>query len=50
MTDGSPSPGFGEDTGVPRWVKVFVVLFLLLVLLVVVALLAGGHGPGVHTP
>lgn len=43
-------PDDDGDTGGPRWVKVFVVLFLLLILLVVVALLAGGHGPGVHTP
>lgn len=43
-------PDVDGATGGPPWVKVFVVLSLLLVLLVVVALLVGGHGPGVHTP
>jgi hypothetical protein len=41
----------GAAQGMPRWVKVFVVLGVLLLLSVIVALLAGGeHGPGRHGP
>ena len=40
----------GSTTGVPRWVKVFVLVAVATALLgVVVMLLAGGeHGPGRH--
>jgi hypothetical protein len=40
----------GPSTGVPRWVKVFVVVAVALAVLgVVVMLLVGGdHGPGRH--
>lgn len=48
MTDNRP--GFDEDTGTPRWVKVFAALFILLLLLVVIMILTGGHGPGIHAP
>lgn len=50
MTDDPSTPDANGGAGTPRWVKVFVILFVLLVLLVVVVLLTGGHGPGVHTP
>lgn len=50
MTDDPPSLDSNGDTGTPRWVKVFVIIFILLVLLVVVVMLTGGHGLGVHTP
>ncbi|MDQ3412220.1 MAG: hypothetical protein M3509_08890 [Chloroflexota bacterium] len=49
MADLPPYPDAGDDTGTPRWVKVFGVLALVLILLVVVFLVAGG-GPGGHTP
>jgi len=37
-------------TGMPRWVKVFVIIGLLLIALLVSSLLigGGGHGPGRH--
>lgn len=39
----------GEDEGMPRWVKVFVVVgAVLLVLLVVLLVAKGEHGPGRH--
>jgi hypothetical protein len=41
----------GLTTGMPRWVKVFLIIMMLLVLVLVVSLLAGvRHGPGLHTP
>ncbi len=45
-------PDANDDTGTPRWVKVFGIIALVLVLLFVVLLLAGGgsHGPARHTP
>ncbi|MEX2459339.1 MAG: hypothetical protein WD770_10190 [Actinomycetota bacterium] len=46
-------PG-GEDrstTGMPRWVKVFLIVAILAAVAVVVALVAGvEHGPGLHGP
>ena len=39
--------------GMPRWVKVFVLIVILLILLVVVLKLTGiggDHGPGRHAP
>jgi hypothetical protein len=44
-----------DDTGTPRWVKVFGILALVVVLLFAVLLLARGpggrgHGPGRHAP
>ena len=56
MADVPPYPNSnrdtGEDTGTPRWVKVFGIIALVVVLLFVILLLAGGggHGPGRHTP
>lgn len=48
-----PSPGTGPapdaTTGVPRWVKVFVLLGAVVVALAVIAMLAG-HGPGDRGP
>jgi predicted secreted protein len=38
------------SAGLPRWVKVCLVLAMVLVLLSVVALLHGGHGPTAHLP
>jgi len=49
MADPSPYPDSGDDTGIPRWVKVFGIIVLIIVLLVVIVMLAGG-GPGGHTP
>lgn len=39
----------GDDTGTPRWVKVFGIIFIALVLLFIILMLAG-HGPGRHIP
>lgn len=66
MADPTPYPDTGEDTGagrdgtsatgMPRWVKAFLIIAIVLVLLGVVALLTGrggpggGHGPGRHIP
>ena len=37
--------------GMPRWVKVFLIVAILLVLAFVVSFLAGvQHGPGLHNP
>jgi hypothetical protein len=44
-------PGDGPDTGMPRWVKVSLIIAILLVVALVVSFLAGvQHGPGLHTP
>lgn len=45
----NPNPGAGDDTGLPRWVKLFGVIALVVVLMVVVVMLAGG-GLGGHAP
>jgi hypothetical protein len=39
----------GDDTGTPRWVKVFGLIAIALVLLFVVLMLTG-HSPGRHLP
>jgi hypothetical protein len=46
----SDEPEIGDERGLPRWLKVSVVVALLLALLVVIAMLVsgGGHGPGRH--
>src|SRR5262245_4178676 len=41
---------FGLAASVPRWVKVFAIVFAVLVLLIGTMVLIGGHGPGAHTP
>jgi hypothetical protein len=42
-------PGPGPSTGMPRWVKVFLVVALAVVVLLVIVLLFGGeHGPRLH--
>ena len=59
MTDSPVQPDDLDETGatgrqaspsgMPRWVKVFVVIGVILVVVLLVALLAGGnHGPGRH--
>ena len=50
MTDDSPNSETAH--GMPRWVKVFVILVILVILLVVVImfLVGGDHGPGRHAP
>jgi hypothetical protein len=50
-----PTDGFdnGDDTGTPRWVKVFGIIVLVVVLLFVILMLTrgpAGHGPGRHGP
>jgi hypothetical protein len=40
-----------DFTGMPRWVKIFVIIGIVLVLGFVVTLIAGvQHGPSLHTP
>jgi hypothetical protein len=60
MADPPLDPGTGDDTngvrldrgatiGMPRWVKVFLIVAVLVVLVFVILLLTGGgHGPGRH--
>ena len=50
MADLPPNPDANDESGTPRWVKVFGIICLALVLLLGVMLLAGGgnHGPGRH--
>lgn len=44
-------PGRGPTTGMPRWVKVFLIIAIVLVLAFLVTFILGvGHGPGLHTP
>jgi len=42
-------PDTGDETGLPRWVKILGIIALIVVLLVVILMLTGG-GPGGHTP
>ena len=61
MANPSRYPGSADDTGVgsnrrsntgvPRWVKVFLIFAVVAVLLFVVLQIVGGgsHGPGRHT-
>jgi hypothetical protein len=59
MADPSPNPDAADDTGVrpdrgptgmPRWVKVFLVIAILLVLALLISSLVGvQHGPRQHT-
>jgi hypothetical protein len=49
--DTAPRSGRGSTSGMPRWVKVFMIIVIVLVLAFVVSLLAGvRHGPGLHSP
>jgi hypothetical protein len=53
MSDLPPSPDpdgdTANDTGTPRWVKVFGIIALIVILLFVILLLTrGSHGPGRH--
>ena len=42
-------PGGGPTAGMPRWVKVFLLVALAVVVLLVIVLLFGGeHGPRLH--
>ena len=47
---GPPGRSIGRLAGIPRWVKVFVVVAVVVLLLMVVAMLitGGEHGPGRH--
>lgn len=46
---GGAGPDRGSTTGMPRWVKVFLIVGLVVVLLFAILLLTGsGHGPGRH--
>ncbi|GAA0988843.1 hypothetical protein GCM10009555_071380 [Acrocarpospora macrocephala] len=51
MADLPSDSGSSNDTGPPRWVKVFGIIALALALLFGVLMLFGGgtHGPGRHT-
>lgn len=56
MTEPLPDSELNGETrsgppGMPRWVKVSVVILVILavVLFVVMALSGGEHGPGIHT-
>jgi preprotein translocase subunit SecG len=42
-------PDRGTATGMPRWVKVFLIIAVVLALVVGILLLTG-HGPGRHIP
>ena len=49
--DTDDDTGGHVPTGMPRWVKVFVIVGILLVVLVAIGLItgrAGQHGPGRH--
>ena len=52
MTDDSPSSDAETPPGMPRWVKVFVLIVVLLILLVLVIMfvVGGDHGLGRHGP
>ena len=51
MSNNRPDPN--SPHGIPRWVKIFVLVFIVLVLLVFILHLMGlgmgGHGMSVHT-
>lgn len=50
MTENQRTTGHGEPPGTPRWVKVFIIMFITLVLLVIILHLLGfgfgGHDAG----
>jgi hypothetical protein len=54
MADPTAYPDAGDDTGTPRWVKVFGTIALLVVLLFVILMFTRGpggrHGPSRHMP
>ncbi|MBA3748373.1 MAG: hypothetical protein H0W96_12910 [Solirubrobacterales bacterium] len=56
MTDPLTAPDHHDDRaaqaapGMPRWVKVLLVVVLVAVVAVVVAMSIGGQGPGSHGP
>ncbi|MGH2656301.1 MAG: hypothetical protein ACRDIZ_06360 [Actinomycetota bacterium] len=48
---GDTRQGTRSPAGMPRWVKVFLIIAVVLALGFVVTRLAGvEHGPGLHTP
>lgn len=53
MAENQRTPGGGTPPGTPRWVKVFMIVFIALVLLVIVLHILGfgfgGHGTGNNT-
>jgi hypothetical protein len=45
------SPDASASAGMPRWVKVFLIVLILVVVAFVISFLAGvRHGPGLHGP
>jgi len=50
MADPRSDSDTGDDTGTPRWVKVFGIIFLVVVLLFFILLFTRGphRGPGEH--
>jgi hypothetical protein len=44
-TDAGPGPERGARPGVPRWVKVGIIVLVILVLLVGILTIAGVHDP-----
>jgi len=49
MTPFGGLPNIGPPAAMPRWVKAFGIVVLLSTLAMVAMLVAGGHGPGMHT-
>lgn len=47
-----PPPNSETPPGMPRWVKLFVLIGILVILLVVIIMfvVGGDHGPGGHAP
>jgi hypothetical protein len=56
MADPSPYRDTDDDTGrpatgMPRWVKVFLIIAIVLILgFIITRILGVQHGPGLHTP
>jgi hypothetical protein len=53
MTDPFSDPNTSNETGTPRWVKVFAIIALIVVLLLGILKLTGfggEHGPSRHAP
>ena len=52
MSQTPVKPDRGSPPDTPRWVKVFVIIFIVLILAVVILHLTGNSlgGPGGHTP
>lgn len=49
--DGPEGPGPASTNGMPRWVKVFLLIAVAVALAFAVSVLTGvRHGPGLHAP